>query len=192
MQQAIDRLGGVQPLEDQYYPLREDEIKEIEQLVGGKLPAAYAWLLSTYGACLFVHTVQFVPTKQMPEYLHAEHTGIPNGHDFFGAEVGSFYGKNASTHAFTLRQKLHVFRDRMPAGFLPFADDGLGNQLCLGLGAASTPKVYWWNHELEWDADDYEAETGQQMPPEAKYQNVYLVADSFEGFFERLTVSTEA
>jgi hypothetical protein len=192
IEQEIDRLGGMQPLEDQYHPLREDEIKEIELLLGSKLPAAYTWLLSTYGACLFVNSVQFVPSKQTPEYRHAAYLGLPAGEDFLGSEVGAFYGKNASTHALTLRQKLQVFRDRMPAGFLPFADDGLGNQLCLGLGDASLSKVYWWNHELEWDADDYEVETGEPMPPEAKYQNVYVVAESFEAFFERLTISAKA
>jgi hypothetical protein len=192
IQQEIDRLGGIQPLKGQYYPLSKDEIQEVEQQLGRRLPDAYVWLLSTYGAFLFVNTVVFAPSKQAPEYRHAPHLGLPNGEDFLGSEVGVFYGKNEAKHTFTLRQKLRVFRDRMPDGFLPFADDGLGNQLCFGLDAVLSPKVYWWNHDLEWDAQDYEEETGKTMPAEAKYQNVYLVADSLEAFFKRLTISAEA
>lgn len=191
IQQEIDRLGGIQPLEDQYYPLDKTDIAELEKQVRSKLPAEYEWLLTTYGAFLFTNSVQFAPIKQTPEYLHAEQLGIPNGEQFLGSEVAVFYGKNHAKQAFTLLQKLRVFRDRMPAGFLPFADDGLGNQLCLGLETTSVPKVYWWNHELEWDADDYEEETGEQMPAKAKYQNVYLVADTLTAFFEQLIISAE-
>jgi hypothetical protein len=192
IQQEIDRLGGIQPLEDQYYPLSKTDIAEIEKQVGSKLPTEYEWLLTTYGAFLFTNSVQFAPSKQTPEYLHAEQLGIPNGEEFLGSEVADFYGKNQAKRDFTLLNKLQVFRDRMPEGFLPFADDGLGNQLCLALESSSTPKVYWWNHELEWDADDYEEETGEPMPAEAKYQNVYLVADNLTAFFERLTISAKA
>jgi hypothetical protein len=192
IQQEIDRLGGVQPLEGQYYPLSKDEIQQIKRQFGSRLPDAYVWLLSTYGAFIFVNSVQFAPSKHAPEYRHAADLGLPNGEDFLGSEVGVFYGKNEAKHTFILRQKLQVFRDRMPDGFLPFADDGFGNQLCLDLGAALVPKVYWWNHDLEWDAEDYEVETGKAMPTQAKYQNVYLVADSLEAFFKRLTISAEA
>ena len=44
--------------------------------------------------------------------------------------------------------------------------------------------MYWWDHELEWDAEDYEAETGMPMPAEAKYQNVYLVANGLTEFLK--------
>jgi hypothetical protein len=192
IQQEIDRLGGIQPLESQYHPLSENEIQEIEQQLGSRLPDAYVWLLRNYGAFLFSNAVGFASSKQVPEYHHAAYLGLPNGEDFLGSEVGVFYGKNEANHTFTLRQKLQVFRGRMPDGFLPFADDGLGNQLCLDLGAVLLPKVYWWNHDLEWDAEDYEAETGEVMPAQAKYQNVYLVADSLEAFFKRLTIAAEA
>lgn len=80
----------------------------------------------------------------------------------------------------------------MPEGFLPFADDGLGNQLCLCLQPENSQKVYWWDHELEWDAEDYEEETGNTMPAEAKYQNCYLIADTFADFFEKLTIASYA
>lgn len=38
---------------------------------------------------------------------------------------------------------------------------------------------------MEWD----EEETGTPMPAAAKYQNVYLIADTLTAFFEKLTIS---
>ena len=188
----IARLGGLRPIEDQFQPLNQTELTEIEKTVAGKLPANYAWLLSAYGECLFVNSVVFKPEKQEPEYSNMQEFGIPNGADFFGSGVSTIYGKRQEGNSFTLLKKLRVFRDRMPEGFLPFADDGLGNQLCLCVHAANYQKVYWWDHELEWDAEDYEEETGTAMPVAAKYQNVYLVANSFTEFFEKLTISAQA
>ena len=189
IQKEINRLGGIQPLEGKYYPLNEAEIAEVEQEVRNDFPKEYSLLLNRYGSFLFANSVAFVPIKSAPEYSHEERLGIPNGSVFSGSEVSVVYGKRHNNQKFELLQNLRVFRDRMPEGFLPFADDGLGNQLCLGLNTEHVPKVYWWDHELEWDAEDYEAETGTPMPVEAKYQNVYLVANSLTEFFERLTIS---
>lgn len=150
------------------------------------------WLLSVYGESSLVNSVVFEPEKQQPEYLHSEELGIPNGADFCGSGFSTIYGKREKGNVFTLLKKLRVFRDRMPEGFLPFADDGLGNQLRLSVHPAHYQKVYWWDHELEWDAEDYEEETGTVMPAAAKYQNVYLVANSLTEFFEKLTIFEEA
>lgn len=191
IEEEIVRLGGIQPLEEQYYPLSDAEIAEVEREAGSKLPEEYTQLLSRYGAFLFVNSVEFMPSKQEPEYVHSAELDLPSG-SFSGSQVSAFYGKQHKTQKFVLLQKLQVFRDRMPEGFLPFADDGLGNQLCLGLKTERDPRVYWWDHELEWGAEDYEEELGVPMPVEAKYQNVYLVASNITEFFEKLIVSAFA
>lgn len=189
---AVAKLEGTKPLEDQFSPLNEAEIAELEEAVGAKLPADYVWLLQTYGQFLFSNSVHFKPLASEPEYRHAEELGIPNGPTFSGSEVAMVYGKNVRKGVSTLLEKLNTFRGRMPKLFLPFADDGLGNQLCLCLAPENYQKVYWWNHELEWDADDYEDETGSAMPEAAKFQNVYLVANNLTEFFEKLVVSASA
>ena len=179
-------------MEDQFYPLNQVDIEAIEESVTGNLPPDYVQLLSTYGEFLFVNSVVFEPEKQQPEYVHNEKLGIPNGTNFPGSGVASIYGKRMNGKSFTLLKKLRVFRERMPEGFLPFADDGLGNQLCLCVHPTNYQKVYWWDHELEWDEADYEEETGSAMPPAAKYQNVYLVANSLTEFFKKLEIAAEA
>ena len=141
---------------------------------------------------MFTNPVQFEPLKIQPDYKHPENLGIPNGANFHGSGVSVVYGKSHKRNATTVLNKLTTFRDRMPEGFLPFADDGFGNQLCLNLGSSNHQNVYWWNHELEWDEEDYQEETGTSMPREAKYQNVYLVANNLSGFFERLFVTAES
>lgn len=188
IQESINRLGGIEPLNDKFVPLNAEDILSIEQKLGNSLPIDYVWLLKTYGGFLFSNSVEFEPAKQQPEYIHSEEVGIPNGLDFKGSQISEFYGKNGDT--ITILKKLKIFQDRMPDNFLPFADDGLGNQLCLLLNSEEN-KVYWWNHELEWDAEDYEEETGHPMPAAAKYQNVYLVADSLTEFFDKMVVCSE-
>ena len=192
IENEINRLGGIQPLEAKYYPLSQAEVGDVENEVVGKLPDDYVHLLLTYGEFTFINSIEFILHKQKPEYKHKKSLGIPNGTDFSGSMVALMYGKRKSADSFTLIRKLQVFRSRMPAGFLPFADDGLGNQLCICLQADNYQKIYWWDHELEWDEDDYEEEVGKTMPVTAKYQNVYLVADSMTSFFERLTISARA
>ena len=114
-------------MEERYYPLNEAEIAAVEQEAGGEFPKEYSLLLSRYGSFLFTNSVAFVPIKPEPEYLHEESLGIPNRSVFSGSEVSVVYGKRHKNQKFELLQKLRVFRDRMPEGFLPFADDGLGN-----------------------------------------------------------------
>lgn len=189
---AIAKLGGIRPLEDKFHPLNKVEVDVLEKEVSANLPDDYGWLLATYGESLLTNSVQFKPLNSEPEHKHPEELGISNGCSFSGSEVTTIYGKNNRKGEFTALEKLKTFRDRMPEKFLPFADDGLGNQLCLCLAPENCQKVYWWKHELEWDAEDYEDETGSAMPNEAKFQNVYLVANSLTESFERLFVSASA
>jgi len=188
IQNEIERLGGIESLEDQFRPLNEAEIGKIEQEVNGQIPDDYRWLLTTYGAFIFTNSVKFEPIKQKPEYVHAEELGMPSG-IFCGSGVATIYGKGGKNGSADLLKKIRTFEERMPNAFLPFADDGLGNQLCLALDKAHYQNVYWWDHELEFDAEDYEEETGEVMPEAAKYQNVYLVASNLTEFFEKLKVA---
>lgn len=188
IQDSINRLGGIEPINNEFEPLSKEDILSIEQRIGSPLPDDYVWLLKTYGGFLFSNSIEFEPEKQQPEYIHSEETDVSNGANFTGSQVSEFYGKNNSN--IIIIKKLNIFQDRMPNNFLPFADDGLGNQLCLSLDSEEG-KVYWWNHELEWDAEDYEEETGVPMPVAAKYQNVYLVAGSLTKFFDKMIICSE-
>ena len=186
IEDEINRLGGLQPVEDAFRPLNHAELNAIEKVLDRKLPDDYVYLVKRYGGCSFTNSVAFKPLQKEPAYKHPEALGIPNGGQFCGSQVAEFYGKRADE--FTLADKLNTYSRRMPAGFLPFADDGLGNQLCLCLQPDNYAAVYWWDHELEWDEEDYAEETGLPMPAAAQYQNLYLVAQSVAGFFAALRI----
>jgi hypothetical protein len=57
----------------------------------------------------------------------------------------------------------------------------------LGIRGPEAGKVYYWDHEREWDEQDY-LEQGLPVPPDLKFQNVHLIAGSFEDFIARLYV----
>lgn len=189
IEDEIKRLGGLKPIEDEFYPLNKQEIELLEKEANGALPSDYNHLLATYGECIFKNPISFKPTKQEPEYVHDEKLGIPNG-SFLGSSLSMLYGKREKKNTLTVVETLERYRERMPEGFVPFADDGLGNQLCICLGHDNYQKIYWWDHEMEWDEDDYEEETGTPMPIAAKYQNVYLLASNLTDFFKKLNTTS--
>ena len=80
------------------------------------------------------------------------------------------------------------FKNRMPAKFLPIADDGMGNLIVISLNLKDYEKVYFWDSDAEWDSEDYLEEIGKMMPEEVKYQNLWLIGSNFENFWERLSI----
>jgi hypothetical protein len=61
----------------------------------------------------------------------------------------------------------------MASDLLPIGSDGSGNVICMALSGSDEGSVYFWN----W----YE----ETAPP--SYDNLYLVAESFDRFLARLT-----
>ena len=59
----------------------------------------------------------------------------------------------------------------MPESLIPLGDDGRGNQICLGVSGDETGKVFYWDHNNEWDEEDYFADYGEPMPEEVRFQN---------------------
>lgn len=61
--------------------------------------------------------------------------------------------------------------DQLPAGLIPFADDGGGDYMCLDYREASdAPRVAYWAHER------------------GKHDSVFPLADSFREFLDSLQV----
>jgi hypothetical protein len=57
--------------------------------------------------------------------------------------------------------------------------DPFGNAICIGLNGARCGKVYFWEHENEWD----------QMEESA--DNLFMLANSFTKFVARLAPSED-
>jgi hypothetical protein len=168
----IGLLGGIVPVDAAFDPVRERELRAIEAALGVSLPHDYREFLQTYGCCSFGALVQF---------CSMEGDGGPLSL-FFGSKSAGCYG---------LMRNIKMLQDRMPETIIPIGDDGGGNKVCLGIKGDERGKVYYWDHNNEWDEDDYLEEYGMPMPPEAKFQNVCLVAESFEDFIQRLEKTPE-
>jgi hypothetical protein len=116
--------------------------------------------------------------------VHTKDSGYVNP-TFKGSQIAYFYGSDKGTHHISWAYLTYL--ERIPGFCLPIASDGMGNQIIMSLNEGSNGFIYWWDHENEWDVEDYEEENeGDKMPEQVKWQNMYLVASSFVEFFINL------
>lgn len=182
----IERLGGLRKMyEPSVTTLSQEEIKDIEDELGTNLPDDLSYFLTHFGISDFINEPSLKPLSKDAVYTHGEDSNQP---DFFFEEssIGVFYGKDPKEGAYDLFWNIKNYKERMPEKFIPFASDGMGNQIVMSLNEKDYENVFFWDHEAEWDAEDYFEETGNQMPEEVKYQNLWLLAKSFDDFFQRL------
>lgn len=76
-----------------------------------------------------------------------------------------------------LLQFLKDYKDRLPSNIFPIAYDSLGNLICISVKGPDRGKVYFWDHELEADSNQGESPS---------YDNLTLIADSFDEFINSL------
>ena len=82
--------------------------------------------------------------------------------------------------------QLESFRERIPQELIPIAECS-GNKLCLAVRGDAINRVYYCDAATEpEDEEDYLKDYGHEMPREVKWQNIFLVADSFEEFLMSL------
>lgn len=102
---------------------------------------------------------------------------------------------------FNLFERMEVYQDRMPPTLIPIADNGFGNQYCIGINGPEFGRVYYWDRHGEFDPDEYVEEQGINaaefsdgedicsVPPEVFFRNVYSVGQSFEDFLCRISLN---
>lgn len=177
-------LGGIVPIYNTFVPVSEDELHTIETALGVALPDDYRDFVHTYGASRFGESVYFRFMQPEPIYAVKGLAGKPAPR----YEVRPFWefygGEDAPRYSFA--EAIALYKDRMPDTIIPIGDDGFGHLICLGIKGEERGKVYYWDYENEWDEEDYLERYGEPMPPEVKFQNVYLIAESFEDFILRL------
>lgn len=74
-----------------------------------------------------------------------------------------------------IKKNYRYLDNRMPKDLFPIAGDPCGNDICIAISGPNYGKVYFWDHENE-------APDGQ----EPWYDNVYLIANSFREFIDKL------
>lgn len=137
-------------------PTSDARISEIEKELGISLPLQYRNFLLRY---------------------NGGHP-IPDGFVFKEAPYGDscvawFLAIDSELSNFV--ETFECMRDRMPRELIPIADDPGGNQICIAVAGPNTGAVYFWDHEHEVDEGD--------VPT---YQNISLIANSFDEFIDSL------
>lgn len=177
-------LGGIVP----HDPMTEEELVAIETDLGQPLPEDYRGFVRTYGGASFGELVQFQLLEDEPVHPVKSLLGVPIPR-YENGPLSHFYGSKTGNQS--LAESIEALKGRMPDTMIPIADDGAGNQICLGIKGQERGKVYYWDHHNDPDEQEYLEDYGTPMPPEVKFQNVYLIAESFEDFLRRLEVRAE-
>lgn len=175
----FQHVGGIEPAAGaSFHPLTEQEIEEVEEACTKELPAPFREFLRDFGAFSCGEYVGFDPIEPLPSSISSDGKG-PFSH-FFGARSDDY------DDTLGLLFNMRIYRDRMPTSLIPIGSDGGGNVVCLGIDGKHRCKIYYWDHNNEWDEDYLNIE---KLSREGlKFQNVYLIANSFEEFAGRLFV----
>jgi len=190
IEDEIKRIGGFTPVTgNANLPPSSDDISAAVKAYGRALPQDYLNFIEKHGFSGPTKIVLVSFPKNLPVYSPDEsETGIPPNVQT-GCGLSYFYGgEPAEGRHESLGWNVDCYDGRMPEGFLPIADDGFGNQICLGHSQNGVPGIYFWDHNDEWDAEDYREDYGTDMPEIMKYQNVFYIADSLEGLFKRIVL----
>lgn len=124
--------------------------------------------------------------KLPKEYLHflIKYNGGQSAYDTFSFKMGDHTESSIISYFFSVSNDDNnidtmnyamSYSDNYPRNMLPVACDYLGNTICLGIKGKNKNNVFIWIHDMV-EEDD-------------KWANMFLVADSFEEFFNSLKES---
>lgn len=134
--------------------LHENEIMQVEAVLGLTLPSAYKNFLQLHNG-----------GRPYPDSfpIQIEHLGTQG-------KVDVFLCIN-DDDLFDLITWVKRYQTRVPEELIPVAVDPGGNLICLGVKGKYTEQVLFWDHENE-------APEGE----DAWFKNVYLVGHTFDAF----------
>lgn len=187
----FDRLGGIYAIDGKgFKPLSETEIDGLETRLECRLPDAYRQFLLKYGASSFHGTsdddpfVYFRSITPLPDYI--ADGGLAIFDAFFGAH-------NDTKQAHSLLKRIDFYQERMPSTLIPIGDDGGAGLICLSIAGNDYGQIFYWDQADEaLSEEEYLEDYDEPRPPEALYQNLYLVASSFTNFLKQLQLSQKS
>ncbi|AUJ59977.1 SMI1/KNR4 family protein [Bacillus velezensis] len=136
-----------------------EQLKEIERIIGNQLPSDYKDFLKEYGGC-------YLDSKKTTNEVEYDVCYKPIEKDpWMGKEddtqlLENFYGL-ANDHN-SLQEAINTYSDRFPRNIIPIASSAGGNEICMDI---DNEKVLFWDHELSHPEKDF-----------------FLIANSFEEF----------
>lgn len=166
--EKIELLGGMQllPSPNARRPTLS-ELTEFATSAGVALPNTYKNFVLRFGCCGFKKWIVF-------PLIGAKGHSVP-----VERHLTLFAGGGESDLGLVWFWR--TYRDRMPRTMVPIAEAGGGDLVCIGVSEQNGGQTYFWDHHNEWDEEGY-LDGGKPVPDNLEYQNVTLVANSFEEF----------
>jgi hypothetical protein len=143
----------------------ETDIQDFEQKIGTSLPPEYRNFLLKYNGGR--------PTLYI----------FPETKDLYPLALSDLFGLNTEKDYDNLLHKIDIYDGRIHPSFISIGDDPGGDQFVLGIRGKFKGKVYYWDHNSELENDEF---TENELP-----ENMYLLADSFDEFIDKLEEDTE-
>lgn len=167
--------------ESGFIPPADKELALLGSETGHPSLARYIDFVKQYGYSMFEDEVYFESVVSLPDYISSTNFGLFNV--FFG-------GAAEENDVYSLAWNKEVCEDRVPPDLVPIGNDGGASLFCIGISGERLGKIYCWTYEEEpLDAETYLKDFGHEMPESAKYANVFLIANSFDEFWNSLTTT---
>lgn len=159
-------------IEDTLPPAPNAALAAFESVIGCRLPEDYRqFLIACNGGYVGGSLWYCGPT---PDGDDAD-AGV---HHVGGFRVESYFSLTWSRDCY---QGSEV---RIPLELLWIMDDPFGNAICIGLVGENRGRMFFWDHELELDPEDWDGSIGTA-------ENITLLANSFTEFVDGLRPSDD-
>jgi hypothetical protein len=135
----------------------EDDIRAIELKLNCRLPEDYRRFLTTANG-----------GKPQERFFEITAGDRPSKET-----IRAFFAIGGTPKQYDIMYQISQFSGRYPEMLLAIGCDSFGNLLLLDLGAKNNGAVYFWDHERE-------------SMNEPTWENISLVATSFQGFVDSL------
>lgn len=138
------------------------------------------------GETYFNKSYQINPVSPFPEYrdeTKAWHVDI----DFGGTNISIFFGEGGDfDEEYTLTYNLNFYKDRIPTGYLPIANDVFGNLILMAVSGKNIGKIYFWEHEYDPNPKEFFNDYKIPMPEEIKFRNMFCIGNNLYDCFQRM------
>ena len=187
----VEEMGGVARFTSEpLAPTLRETMSEFLDITREEF-ADYLDYLELYGAETgFIKEYKLTPYSNLPEYCYPDDAIPPVGGNIAwgGGGLGFFIAPvKGGGQLSPMSERLKIYKNRIPDNFLPISSNEFGDLICLCTQGERTGQIFYWDHENEWDEEDYIDDFGVPMPEEVKLQNIYLIGKNLYDCFIRMT-----
>lgn len=137
----------------------------------------YRELLLNYKDLFFDDEISFVPIENTP-YTSEDTTQSFDG--FFHLQGDD-----------NLEKQIECYYSRMPKSLIPIGECSGGNLICLEVKTETFGKVYFWDHENEFEGKKMAGIISLEESIDEYWENLYLVSNSLFDFLNSLKISPD-